>query len=191
MTHLIRQQISMLQHRNPIPIQQNAPGLNPNAHGAEVAQAAMAALRQSQGHVMPPNVAVPPQHMIMMQQQHQGQQMMAGSQQGAYPMQQMPQQVQMMPTTSMQPAPMMQQGPMLQAAPAAQQAAYAAMNPTPVNGIIGLSPTPRGVFSKYVTPNPATFTYDQNTGYYLDPETKFFYDQKSGYYFNNETRKWC
>ncbi|KHJ89423.1 g-patch domain protein [Oesophagostomum dentatum] len=192
MTHLIRQQISMLQHRNPIPVQQNAPGLNPNAHGAEVAQAAMAALRQSQGHVMvTPNVAVPPQHMIMMQQQHQGQQMMAGPQQGAYPMQQMPQQVQMMPTTNMQPAPMMQQGPMLQAAPAAQQAAYAAVNPTPVNGIIGLSPTPRGVFSKYVTPNPATFTYDQSTGYYLDPETKFFYDQKSGYYFNNETRKWC
>lgn len=42
-----------------------------------------------------------------------------------------------------------------------------------------------------VTPNPATFSYDQNSGYYLDPETKFFYDQKTGYYFNNDTRKWC
>ncbi|EYB95848.1 hypothetical protein Y032_0155g3053 [Ancylostoma ceylanicum] len=193
MTHLIRQQISMLQHRNPVPVQQNAPGMNPNAHGAEVAQAAMAALRQSQGHVMPPNVAVPPQHMILMQQQQQqqGQAMMAAQPQTGYNMPQMAQQVQMMPTTSMLPAGTMQQPTMLQAAPGVAQPAYAVVNPTPVNGIIGLSPTPRGVFSKYVTPNPATFSYDQNSGYYLDPETKFFYDQKTGYYFNNDTRKWC
>ncbi|PIO68469.1 g-patch domain protein [Teladorsagia circumcincta] len=42
-----------------------------------------------------------------------------------------------------------------------------------------------------VTPNPATFCYDQTAGYYVDPETKFYYDQKTGYYFNNDTRKWC
>ena len=87
----------------------------------------------------------------MQQQQQQGQQMMAGAQPVAYAMQQIPQQVQMMPMTSVQPAPMMQQGPMLQAAPAVQQTGYGAVNPTPVNGIIGLSPTPRGVFSKYGT----------------------------------------
>ncbi|KIH43587.1 Zn-finger in Ran binding protein [Ancylostoma duodenale] len=165
-----------------------------DAHGAEVAQAAMAALRQSQGHVMPPNVAVPPQHMILMQQQQQqGQAMMAAQQQhpAGYNMAPMGQQVQMMPTTSMLPAATMPQPTMLQAAPGVAQPAYAVVNPTPVNGIIGLSPTPRGVFSKYVTPNPATFSYDQNSGYYLDPETKFFYDQKTGYYFNNDTRKWC
>ncbi|VDK70820.1 unnamed protein product [Cylicostephanus goldi] len=164
----------------------------------------MAALRQSQGHVVvgatfiilqPPNVAVPPQHLIMMQQQQQhGQQapmMAAGPAQNPYAMPPMAQQVQMIPTTSMQ-APMMMQHPaQLQAAPGAPQPAYAVVNPTPVNGIIGLTPTPRGVFSKYVTPNPATFSYDQNSGYYLDPETKFFYDQKTGYYYNNDTRKWC
>ncbi|KAK6731123.1 hypothetical protein RB195_007533 [Necator americanus] len=177
MTHLIRQQISMLQHRNPVPIQQNAPGLNPNAHGAEVAQAAMAALRQSQGHVVPPNVAVPPQHMILMQQQQQQQQ-----QQGQQPI---------IAAAQQQPVGYTMQPINQQAAPGTQQPAYAVVNPTPVNGIIGLSPTPRGVFSKYVTPNLATFTYDQSTGYYLDPETKFFYDQKTGYYFNNDTRKWC
>ncbi|VDL67301.1 unnamed protein product [Nippostrongylus brasiliensis] len=65
MTHLIRQQINLLQGRNSAP-QPTALGMNPNvriltssvlmffvsAHGAEVAQAAMAALRQSQGHIL-------------------------------------------------------------------------------------------------------------------------------------------
>lgn len=46
-------------------------------------------------------------------------------------------------------------------------------------------------WSLSVTPNPATFSYDQNVGYYVDPETKFYFDQKTGYYFNNDTRKWC
>ncbi|KAK6051360.1 hypothetical protein COOONC_11135 [Cooperia oncophora] len=57
--------------------------------------------------------------------------------------------------------------------------------------ILDMTPTPRGVFSKYVTPNPATFCFDQTAGYFVDPETKFYYDQKTGYYYNNETRKWC
>ncbi|KAK6030224.1 Zn-finger in Ran binding protein, partial [Ostertagia ostertagi] len=189
MTHLIRQQISMLQSRNPAPPVSTL-GMNPNAHGAEVAQAAMAALRQSQGQTMPPNVAVPPQHMILMQQQQQQQQQaVMGPSQAQFNMPPMAQQVQMMPTTSMQ-AGMMLQPPSLQAVAGATPA-YAVVAPTPVNGIIGMTPTPRGVFSKYVTPNPATFCYDQTAGYYVDPETKFYYDQKTGYYFNNDTRKWC
>uniref|UniRef100_A0A7I4XTY4 RNA-binding protein 5 n=1 Tax=Haemonchus contortus TaxID=6289 RepID=A0A7I4XTY4_HAECO len=167
MTHLIRQQISMLQSRNPAPVASTL-GMNPNAHGAEVAQAAMAALRQSQGHALPPNVAVPPQHLILLQQQQQQQQQaMLGTSQTQF---NIPQLTQVVPGTV---------------------PSYAAVAPTPVNGIIGMTPTPRGVFSKYVTPNPATFCYDQTAGYYIDPETKFYYDQKTGFYFNNETRKWC
>ncbi|KAJ1365677.1 hypothetical protein KIN20_026085 [Parelaphostrongylus tenuis] len=197
MSHLIRQQINMLQSRNPIP-QQNPVGLNPNAHGAEVAQAAMAALRQAQGHALPPNVAVPPQHMILMQQQQlqqqgQPQSMVApAQQQHGFNVAPLAQQVAMMPTMSMHPS-MVQQPPPLQAgAVAAQQPPpYAVVATTPVNGIIGMTPTPRGVFSKYVVPNPATFCFDQTSGYYLDPETKFYYDPKTGYYFNNDTRKWC
>ncbi|KJH42748.1 g-patch domain protein [Dictyocaulus viviparus] len=170
MSHLIRQQINMLQNRNMIP-QQNAVGLNPNAHGAEVAQAAMAALRQSQGHTMPPNVAVPPQHMILMQQQQQQgqpQSLITSTQHGFN-------------------LPVAQQS----GTTSVQQPSYAVVATTPVNGIIGMTPTPRGVFSKYVVPNPATFCFDQTSGYYVDPETKFFYDQKTGYYFNNDIRKWC
>lgn len=173
MTHLIRQQISMLQSRNPPP-QPSALGMNPNAHGAEVAQAAMAALRHSQTQVMPPNIAVPPQHMILMQQQQQ--QLQQQQQQGQPQM--------------MMPGP--QQGfNMGPQQAASMEAPYGVVSQAPVNGIIGMTPTPRGVFAKYVTPNPATFSYDQNVGYYVDPETKFYFDQKTGYYFNNDTRKWC
>ncbi|VDO69134.1 unnamed protein product [Heligmosomoides polygyrus] len=115
------------------------------------------------------------EHMILMQQQQQQ-------------LQQQQQQVQMMPMTAVPPG-MSQPPPMLQAA--SMEAPYGVVSQAPVNGIIGMTPTPRGVFAKYVTPNPATFSYDQNVGYYVDPETKFYFDQKTGYYFNNDTRKWC
>ncbi|VDM57126.1 unnamed protein product [Angiostrongylus costaricensis] len=152
MSHLIRQQISMLQSRNPIP-QQNPVGLNPNGQP----QSLLASAQQQHGFNVPP----------------------------------LGQQVAMMPTMNMHPS-MVQQPPPLQAGAAAvQQPPYAVVATTPVNGIIGMTPTPRGVFSKYVVPNPATFCFDQTSGYYLDPETKFYYDPKTGYYFNNDTRKWC
>ncbi|CAI5440522.1 unnamed protein product [Caenorhabditis angaria] len=59
------------------------------------------------------------------------------------------------------------------------------------NGIIGITPTPRGVFPRYLPPNSMHFVVDNNSGYYLDPVTNFYYDQTTGYYFNNETKKWC
>ncbi|CAD6196321.1 unnamed protein product [Caenorhabditis auriculariae] len=59
------------------------------------------------------------------------------------------------------------------------------------NGIIGTTPTPRGVFPKYVCPNPMLFVPDNASGYYLDRVTNFFYDATTTYYYNNDAKQWC
>ncbi|CAI4227625.1 unnamed protein product [Auanema sp. JU1783] len=64
------------------------------------------------------------------------------------------------------------------------------LDPTQTRGIIGIVPTPRGVLSKYIVPNPMTFMHDASSGYFIDPITNFYYDPKTTYYFNNETQEW-
>lgn len=50
-----------------------------------------------------------------------------------------------------------------------------------VNGII---------YSKYSTPDPSSYQYDENSGFYHDASTGLYYDTKSRYYYNATTRSY-
>lgn len=40
------------------------------------------------------------------------------------------------------------------------------------------------------TPDPSTFTFDENSGYYYDPSTNLYYDATSQYFYNSETAQY-
>lgn len=186
LSQMTREQIQGVPMRNPGKVDAGS------ASGAEVAQAAMMRAAQRQGAqsssqlampntnappptIMPINMAMPPpgsqaysmahlqQQQLYQQQPPQQAMSMYGGMNPAFPPP--------MQTVSQLPPPNSQPQPH-------------------VNGVVGMTPTPRGIMNKYVSPNPLTFVLEPTTGYFLDPVTNFYYDAKTTYYFNNATQEW-